>query len=128
MEVMNGQQSLLGPMMRHGGVFGYPQHAHETGTSSIEWTILVLTIAILIGVVLLLADRCRHRHCHHEHGWGPNGGFDKPLSILRLRYSQGEITRDEYLQASRDLGVSPQQEEPPAAEQAPAAPRRRGRK
>jgi hypothetical protein len=47
---------------------------------------------------------------------------------LRLRYSQGEITRDEYLQASRDLGVSPQQEEPPAAGQPPAAPRRRGRK
>lgn len=125
---MNGQQSLLGPMMRHGGVFGYPEHAHETGTSSIEWAILGLTIAILIGIVLLLADRCRHSHCRHGHGWGHHGGFDKPLSILRLRYSQGEITRDEYLQASRDLGVSPQHEESPAVEQPPAAPRRRGRK
>lgn len=125
---MNGYQSLLGPMMRHGGVFGYPQHAHETGTSSIEWAILGLTIAILIGVVLLLADRCRHRHRHHGHDWGSSGGFDKPLSILRLRYSKGEITRDEYLQASRDLGVSPQQEEPPAAEQQSAARRRRGQK
>ena len=125
---MNRSQSLLGPMMRHGGVFGYPQPAHETGTSSIEWAILGLTIAILIGVVLLLADRCGHRHRHHGHGWGPSGGFDKPLTMLRLRYSQGEITRDEYLQASRDLGGAPQEEEPPAAEHPPAAPRRRGQK
>lgn len=125
---MSRSQSLLGPMMRHGGVFGYPQPAHETGTSSIEWTILGLTIAILIGVVLLLADRCGHRHRHHGHGWGPSGGFDKPLTMLRLRYSQGEITRDEYLQASRDLGGAPQEEEPPAAEHPPAAPRRRGQK
>lgn len=125
---MYRSQSLFGPMMRHGSNMGYPGNAHSAGTSSVEWAILGLAIAILIGVVLLLADRSKHGHRHHGHGWGPSGGFDKPLTILRLRYSQGEITRDEYLQASRDLGGAPQQEESPAAEHPPAESRRRGRK
>jgi uncharacterized membrane protein len=123
-ESMNENQGLLTPMMRHGDMFGYAQHGHEAGTSSIEWAIFGLTIAILVGVVLLLADRCRHRH-RHSHGWGQHGGFDKPLAILRLRYSQGEITRDQYLQASRDLGATPDSADSEATE---PAPRRRGRK
>jgi uncharacterized membrane protein len=114
-------------MMRHGDMLGYGQHGHEAGTSSIEWAIFGLTIAILVGVVLLLADRCRHRR-HHHHGWGHHGGFDKPLAILRLRYSQGEITRDQFLQASRDLGAAPESAEPEMAEPPPPKPRRRGRK
>ncbi|MGD0165983.1 MAG: hypothetical protein ABSC51_01650 [Gaiellaceae bacterium] len=114
-------------MMRHGGIFGYSQHAHDAGTSSIEWAVFGIAIAILVGVILLLTDRYRHRR-QHRRGWSHHGGFDKPLAILRLRYSQGEITRDQFLQASRDLGVSPESAESEAVEPAPPAPRRRGRK
>ena len=66
MNVMNGNQGLFGPMMRHGEFFGNQQHMHETGTSSVEWAILGLAIAILIGVLILLTDRCRHRRLEEK--------------------------------------------------------------
>lgn len=101
-------EQLFGPMMRHPGTYDYQEHMHGAGTSSVEWAILGLAIAILVGVLLLLADRCRHRW-HHHHGWGHPGGFDKPLEIVRWRYSRGELSREEYQQALADLGASPEQ-------------------
>jgi uncharacterized membrane protein len=89
-------------MMRHGGTYGYPTHMHDAGTSSVEWVILGLAIAILVVVTLLLLDAClrrrqirRFRHSH-----------DEPLAIVRLRYARGEIAHDEYSQALTDLGTS----------------------
>lgn len=130
MNLMNGNQGLFGPMMRHGGIFGNQQHIHEAGTSSVEWAILGLAIAILIGVILLLADRCRRRRHHHQMGWGHHpGGFDKPLAIVRMRYSRGEMSREEYLQAAKDLGAAPEHKAEPVPEPVEKAPsRRRGRK
>jgi len=129
MNVMNGNQGLFGPMMRHGEFFGNQQHMHETGTSSVEWAILGLAIAILIGVLILLTDRCRHRRHHRHFGWDHPGGFDKPLAIVRMRYSRGEMSREDYLQALNDLGASPEQKAEPAPEPPEKAPpRRRGRK
>jgi uncharacterized membrane protein len=123
------QQGLLGPMMRHGDIFGNQQHLHDTGTSSVEWAILGLAIAILLGVILLLADRCRHRQHHRHLGWDHPGGFDKPLAIVRMRYSRGEMSREEYLQALEDLGASPEQKAAPVTEPPEGKPpRRRGRK
>ncbi|MGD0272257.1 MAG: SHOCT domain-containing protein [Gaiellaceae bacterium] len=123
---MNEQhQRLLGPMMRHGGAFGVQEHVHGAGTSCVEWAILGLTIAILVGVVLLLADRCRHRRHHRLLGWNQPGGFDKPLAIVRMRYSRGEMSREEYQQALEDLGASPEQKAEPVTEPAEKAPRRR---
>jgi uncharacterized membrane protein len=126
---MNRYPDLLGPMMRHGEVFGNG-NPHETGTSSVEWAILGLTIAIFVCVLLLLADRCRYRR-HHRLGWIHSGGFDKPLAIVRMRYSRGEMSREEYLQALEDLGASPEQKTAPAPTPAPEGgtpPRRRGRR
>ena len=122
-------QGLLGPMMRNGGIFGNQQSPHDTGTSSVEWAILGLAIAILVGVVLLLADRCRHRRHHRHLGWDQPGEFDKPLAIVRIRYSRGEMSREEYLQALEDLGASPEQKAVPAVTPPEGEkPRRRGRK
>lgn len=127
---MNPQQRLFGTMMRRGDIFGPEQHLHGTGTSSVEWAILGLTIAILVVVVLLLADRCRHRRHVRHLGWKHSGGFDKPLAIVRMRYSRGEMSREEYQQALEDLGAPPGQESAtagkPPEEDSPR--RRRGRK
>ncbi len=113
MGVMNRHQDLLGPMMRHGGAFGYPQHAHETGTSSIEWAILGLAIAILVIVTLLLIDTCLRRR-RRRRFWSGLSDHDKPLAILRLRYARGEIAHDEYSQALADLGKSHERTAVPA--------------
>jgi uncharacterized membrane protein len=102
---MNGDDGLFGPMMRHGGTMGYPGNAHDAGTSSVEWAILALAIAILVIVTLLLLDAfLRWRQMGSFRG--VPGGHDEPLAILRLRYARGEIAHAEYSQALADLGAS----------------------
>ncbi len=132
MEHMNGNQDLLGPMLRHGGTMGYPGNAHDAGTSSVEWAILGLAIAILVIATLLLLDAYSRRSNTRRFQSGQSG-HDEPLAILRLRYARGEIARDEYSQALADLGAFHEHTAAPAdnTETTPeeAQPkRRRGRK
>ena len=108
---MNGNQGLFGLMMRHGGANGFSEHMHDTGPSSIEWAILGIVIAILVVVLLLLADRCRHRRYHRRHGWEQHGTPDEPLTIVRTRYARGELTREEYLQSPDDLRCAARRKE-----------------
>ena len=132
MKPMNGYQEMFGPMMRHGGIMGYPGNAQSAGTSSVEWAILGLAIAILVITTLLLLDAfLRWRHMRRFRRG--QSGHDEPLTILRLRYARGEIAHDEYSQALADLGSSHEHTAMPAdnVETTPeeAQPkRRRGRK
>jgi len=98
---MNGDDSLFGPMMRHGGGMDYPGYAHDAGTNPVEWAILGLAIAILVIVTLLLLDVCARRRKMRR----SQSGQDEAVSALRLRYAQGEIGQDEYSQALTNLGV-----------------------
>jgi Predicted membrane protein len=102
---MNGDNSLFGQMMRHGGGFGYHGSAHEAGTSSVEWAILGLAIAILAIVTLLLLDALLRRR-HMRRFRAGQSGHDKSFEILRLRYARGEIAHDEYSQTLADLGTT----------------------
>lgn len=98
--VMNGNQDLLGPMLRHGGYMGCPGNAHDAGTSSGEWAILGLAIAILVIITLLLLDVCARRRQMRR----LRGGQDEAVAVLRLRYARGEIEHEEYSQALASLG------------------------
>jgi uncharacterized membrane protein len=129
---MNGDNSLFGQMMRHGGGFGYPGSTHEAGTSSVECAILGLAIAILVIVTLLLLDAFLRRRQMRRFRAG-HGGHDKPLEILRLRYARGEISHDEYSQALADLGAiegsaTTPVERPETTEEEAQPKHRRGRK
>ncbi len=60
----------------------------------------VMWLLILVGVGFLIYALVQR--------WGdPKGRMpaeaDQPLAIARIRYSRGEITRDEFLQLQRDL-------------------------
>jgi putative membrane protein len=75
----------------------------------VRWLIVFFFLAFLsllaVGVALLW-----------RRGSGDSGSVemrDEALEVLRLRYARGEMTREEFLQASDDLGgsVSPPQEE-----------------
>ena len=91
--------------MRHGGIMGYPGNAQSAGTSSVEWAILGLAIAILVITTLLLLDAfLRWRHMQRFRSG--QSGHDEPLAILRLRYARGEIAHDEYSQTLANLGAS----------------------
>jgi uncharacterized membrane protein len=46
-------------------------------------------------------------------GTESNGSGDQALETLRLRYARGEITREEFLQATDDLGGQRPQGPPP---------------
>jgi len=120
---------MFGPMMRHGGDVGNPGHMHEAGTSSVEWVILGLAIAILVIVTLLLLDACARRRQMRRFGRGQ----DEAVAALRLRYGQGVIGQNEYSQALAELGTpegsatKPVEKAKTTAEEAQPK-RRRGRK
>jgi uncharacterized membrane protein len=40
-------------------------------------------------------------------GTGSSGSDDEAMETLRVRYARGEITREEFLQVSEDLGGPP---------------------
>jgi uncharacterized membrane protein len=77
---------------------------------------LVLLIALTLGafIVARMARGGRRRH-----RFGPpmgmrtrGGGEPDPLEILRMRFASGQISREEFLQATADLTASGP---PPAA-------------
>lgn len=67
---------------------------------------LVITIAIIVGVVLLIAWLWRRVNADSQStGTGSvrAGSQDLPRQILQARYARGEITREEYQQMLADL-------------------------
>jgi hypothetical protein len=44
------------------------------------------------------------------------GGPD-PLEVVRMPYARGELNRDDYVQATRDLGGTPADEAPTAEQE-----------
>jgi uncharacterized membrane protein len=126
---MNEDDSMFGPMWRHGGEMGNPGYMHEAGTSPVEWAILGLAIAILVIVTLLLLDACARRRQMRR----SQVGRDEAVAALRLRYAQGAIGQNEYSQALAELGApegsatEPVEKAKTTAEEAQPK-RRRGRK
>jgi hypothetical protein len=89
------------------------------------WLLFVLLLAAVVGLVVWAALRLGGRRGQAAFR-GPGGpwppewsrpGPDAALQAVRLRYAQGEITREDYLRLVADLGG--QVPGPPGA---PAAP------
>jgi uncharacterized membrane protein len=90
--------------------------------------ILGLLLVALAVVALVLAFRGRRDHLHrgtggpgvpvppHTPGWAAAPRADDAVNQLRLRYARGEVSRDDYLRISADLGA------PLPAEPFPSAP------
>jgi uncharacterized membrane protein len=96
------------------GAFLAPGPGHD-GLGALEWAIFAIVLATLIAVVFALASRfARHRPPH----WGrfafAGAPPVDPVGVVRMRYARGEVSRDEYLQATRDLGGEPEAEPPPS--------------
>ena len=83
-----------------------------TGSSPVGAIVGLLLLAALITLAIFLARSARHG--------GPRLGFSPPappapvtgvvgspddaLALVRLRYARGEMSRDDFLQTSTDLG------------------------
>jgi uncharacterized membrane protein len=77
---------------------------HHGGAGSLGWIIFALQLLMLAALAVLLVRAFAWRPRRRAQA-APAAG--DPLELVRYRYASGELTRDEYLQASRDLGGEP---------------------
>ena len=70
------------------------------------WLFFLLVVALVIGLAVFLAVRYAGRRTALPAAAGPVA-LDEPLAVLRMRYARGEVPREEFLQASEDLGRPP---------------------
>ncbi len=83
---------------------------HGGGAHPLAWAFFALLLfVVVVGVVALVAWLARERAAHPVLPRPPAAGPPEgdALAVLRMRYARGEITRDEFLSASADLGAAP---------------------
>src|SRR5438445_984403 len=78
---------------------------------------MVLLIIAVVMLVVWLVTSFRRGQLLHEHGLPQRPSTDGALQEARMRYARGEMSREEFLQISTDLGghaTIPPPEPPPA--------------
>jgi hypothetical protein len=113
------------PFRNRGGTFLDPAY-HHGGPSALAWTIFALQLVLVLGLAGLLVSVLAGPRLRP---WarpfpgpsrppsGPTPGGHDPLEVVRMRYARGELSRDDYLQATRDLGGTPADEAPTAEQE-----------
>ena len=98
-------------------IFG-PVVGHHCGPPALAWVIFALELLMLaaLAVLLVRAFAFRPRPAGPPPRRFRRHGPPDPLTHVRMRYASGDITRDEYLEKTRDLGGTPEEptEELPA--------------
>jgi hypothetical protein len=109
--------------------FGFPSNLvdHHGGPPALAWVIFALQLLMLAALALLIVRSFTGRRPRFAGGPPPGPGARRfvrhgppgppdPLTHVRMRYASGDITRDEYLEKTRDLGGTPEEptEELPA--------------
>lgn len=88
------------------------------GVEVVHIIFMVLLIAALAMLVVWFVTSFRRGPLLHEHGVPQRPSTDVALQEARLRYARGEMSREEFLQISTDLGghavVPPAPEAPPS--------------
>jgi hypothetical protein len=111
------------PFQVRGRGFGYgpgPFNVHEhMANSPLAWATFALVLLLVLTVGALLVARFSRGGRRHGRHFGPpmmrlrgGGARPDPLEILRMRFASGQMTRDEFLQATSDLTEPP----PPTAD------------
>jgi uncharacterized membrane protein len=95
---------------------GWEQHA--SNENAFWWFFVFLVFALLVGVVAALVFRWLSGRQVSAAALAPAaaGPQDEALSLVRMRYARGEIDREQFLQASADLGGGGAYPEPPPPE------------
>jgi uncharacterized membrane protein len=78
--------------------------------------LLIAVVAAFVALVSWMSGGRSARSASPVPDVRPGSREDEALAALRLRYARGEVGRDEFLQASRDLGAAVPPEPPPPAE------------
>ena len=101
-----GGRPLFGPVVGHHG-----------GPPALAWVIFALQLLMLAALAVLLVRAFTRRGPRFAGGPPPGArGFVRrrpgppdPLTHVRMRYANGDISRDEYLEKTRDLGGTPEE-------------------
>ena len=82
-----------------------PSHdfMHTWGWLGVILTWLIWTL-LVFGIGWRMAYQLRPPH--PKPGHGPLPVAEDPLEVLKLRYARGEITREQFEQMKRDVGVT----------------------
>ncbi|HEY2073654.1 MAG TPA: SHOCT domain-containing protein [Gaiellaceae bacterium] len=95
------------PFQGRGFGYGPGLRVHEQlGNTPLEWATfaLVLLIALTLGALIVARVAGGGRRRHFGHRMRMRGRPD-PLEVLRIRFASGQISREEYLQATSDLAA-----------------------
>ena len=88
---------------------------HHGGPPALAWVIFALELLLIAGVAVLIARAFAFRPRPAGPPPQQQRRFRHPpdaLTHLRMRYANGDISREEYLEKTRDLGGTPEPEEP----------------
>jgi hypothetical protein len=90
-------------------LFG-PVDGHHGGPPALAWAIFALQLLMLaaLAVLLVRAFAFRPRPAGPPPRRFRRHGPPDPLTHARMRYVNGEMSREEYLQVTRDLGGTPE--------------------
>ena len=83
----------------------YPYMEHG-GTHLVGWLIFAVLLGLLVLAVVYAFTRMGVAARMRPAPAAP-ARLDDPVGILRMRYARGELSREEFLQASDDLGPPP---------------------
>jgi hypothetical protein len=85
---------------------------HHGGPPALAWAIFAIELLLVAGVAVLLVRAFAFRpRPAGPASPPPTRRFRRrpdPLTHLRLRYANGDISREEYLEKTRDLGGVPE--------------------
>ena len=97
-----------GFFMRMPGDFGGGHH----GPGALGWVIFALQLLMLVALAVLLVRAFRFAGPPERQFMLHRRGPRDPLAHVRMRYARGDISREDYLQATRDLGGEPEDATP----------------
>ena len=83
---------------------GYPVRHFGGGVEIFHIIFMVLLIAAVAMLVVWLVASLRRGQLVHEHAQPARATTDTALQEARLRYARGEMSREDFLQVSTDLG------------------------
>jgi uncharacterized membrane protein len=87
-----------------------PDGFYAHGNATLEWATfaLVLLLVLTVGAMLIARFAGGRGRRHSGPTTTQHGGPPDPLDVLRMRFANGQISRDEFLQATSDLTAVPQ--------------------
>ncbi len=119
---MNPRDGGIGPMMNHPFVV---EHGHRHADHSFSWLVMFLVLALVVALIVWVVLQVTSRRGGTQLAMQPamvGPPVDGALEVVRMRYAEGKIERDEFLRVAGDLGAPVEPSPAPSAPPEPSAP------